>query len=44
MKKIGILGTGVVGATLGKKLIELGYEVKMGFTSKRESKSSGVGK
>jgi len=30
MKKIGILGTGVVGETIGSKLIELGYEVKMG--------------
>src|SRR5581483_6599387 len=30
MKRIGILGTGIVGATLGKKLLELGYEVKMG--------------
>ena len=30
MKKIGILGTGVVGTTIGTKLIQLGYEVKMG--------------
>lgn len=30
MKKIGILGTGMVGNTIGSKLIELGYEVKMG--------------
>jgi predicted dinucleotide-binding enzyme len=28
--KIGILGTGIVGATLGSKLIQLGHEVKMG--------------
>jgi hypothetical protein len=28
--KIGILGTGMVGATLGSKLIQLGHEVKMG--------------
>ncbi len=28
--KIAILGTGVVGNTIGSKLIELGYEVKMG--------------
>jgi hypothetical protein len=28
--KIGILGTGVVGRTLGSKLVELGHEVKMG--------------
>lgn len=30
MKKIGILGTGIVGSTIGTKLIELGHEVKMG--------------
>lgn len=30
MKKIGILGTGMVGSTIGSKLIQLGYEVKMG--------------
>lgn len=30
MKKIGILGTGMVGQTIGKKLISLGYEVMMG--------------
>jgi len=28
--KIGILGTGVVGSTIGRKLIQLGHEVKMG--------------
>ena len=28
--KIGILGTGIVGATLGSKLVQLGNEVKMG--------------
>lgn len=28
--KIGVLGTGNVGATIGAKLIELGHEVKMG--------------
>ena len=28
--KIGVLGTGVVGQTLGGKLVELGHEVKMG--------------
>ncbi len=27
---IGILGTGMVGATIGSKLIQLGYNVKMG--------------
>ncbi len=30
MKQIGILGTGVVGQTLGARLIELGYAVKLG--------------
>ncbi len=28
--KIGILGTGMVGKTLGTKLAQLGHEVKMG--------------
>ena len=28
--KIGILGTGMVGATLGSKLIQLGHDVRMG--------------
>ena len=28
--KIGVLGTGMVGATIGSKLVELGHEVKMG--------------
>jgi hypothetical protein len=39
MKKIGILGTGMVGAALGKKLIELGYEVKMGSRLKGNPKA-----
>lgn len=30
MKKIGILGTGMVGTTIGTRLTELGYQVKMG--------------
>lgn len=30
MKQIGILGTGAVGRTIGTRLIELGYDVKMG--------------
>ncbi len=30
MKKIGILGTGSVGKTIGSSLIKLGYQVKMG--------------
>ena len=28
--KIGVLGTGIVGSTIGTKLIQLGHEVKMG--------------
>src|SRR4051812_49357123 len=28
--KIGILGTGMVGNAIGRKLVELGHEVKMG--------------
>jgi len=28
--KIGILGTGIVGTTIGTKLVQLGHEVKMG--------------
>lgn len=28
--KIGIIGTGVVGTTLGKRLVELGHEVRLG--------------
>src|SRR5947209_2440588 len=28
--RIGVLGTGTVGQTLGSKLLELGHEVKMG--------------
>lgn len=39
MKKIGILGTGIVGATLGSKLINLGYEVKMGSRTSTNEKA-----
>lgn len=35
--KIGILGTGMVGKTLGTKLVSLGHEVKMGS---REAKNA----
>ena len=28
--KIGILGTGMVGNTIGTKLVQLGHEVKIG--------------
>ena len=31
--RIGILGTGIVGQTLGTKLVSLGYEVKLGGRS-----------
>jgi hypothetical protein len=31
--KIGVLGTGMVGATIGTKLVALGHEVKMGVES-----------
>ncbi len=30
MKKIAVLGTGMVGNTIGSKLIQLGYSVMMG--------------
>jgi 8-hydroxy-5-deazaflavin:NADPH oxidoreductase len=39
MKKIGVLGTGMVGNTIGSKLIELGYEVKMGSRSLHNEKA-----
>lgn len=39
MKKIGILGTGAVGRTIGKKLTELGYEVKMGSRTATNEKA-----
>ena len=39
MKKIGVLGTGAVGATIGKKLVELGYEVKMGSRTNGNEKA-----
>lgn len=37
--KIGILGTGNVGATIGTKLVSLGHEVKMGGRAKGNEKS-----
>lgn len=30
MKNVGVLGTGMVGSTIGSKMIQLGYSVKMG--------------
>ena len=37
--KIGVLGTGVVGETIGTKLLELGHEVKMGSRSAGNEKA-----
>lgn len=39
MKKIGILGTGMVGNSIGTKLIELGYEVRMGSRAANNEKA-----
>lgn len=39
MKKIAVLGTGMVGNTIGKKLIELGYSVMMGSRSANNEKA-----
>jgi len=39
--KIAVLGTGMVGETLGSKLIQLGHEVTMGSRSKNNDKASG---
>ncbi len=38
--KIGVLGTGVVGNTIGTRLIQLGYEVKMGSRSATNEKAA----
>jgi len=38
--KIGILGTGMVGQTIGSKLIQLGHTVKMGSRSSSNEKAS----
>ncbi len=40
MKNISILGTGMVGNTIGKKLIELGYPVMMGSRTADNDKAS----
>jgi predicted dinucleotide-binding enzyme len=37
--KIGIFGTGVVGATIGNKLVALGHEVKMGSRTANNEKA-----
>ncbi len=39
MRKIGVLGTGMVGNTLGSKLIQLGYEVMMGSRTATNEKA-----
>lgn len=40
MKKIAVLGTGMVGNTIGSKLIQLGYEVKMGSRTATNEKAA----
>ncbi len=39
-RKTGILGTGMVGSTVGAKLVELGYEVKMGSRTPGNEKAA----
>lgn len=39
MKKIGVLGTGMVGNTIGSKLVQLGYEVMMGSRTANNEKA-----
>ncbi len=38
--KMGILGTGMVGATIGTKLVQLGHDVKMGSRSAGNEKAT----
>lgn len=38
--KIGIIGTGMVGKTIGTKLVELGHEVKMGSRTANNEKAA----
>jgi 8-hydroxy-5-deazaflavin:NADPH oxidoreductase len=38
--KIGILGTGTVGATIGARLVSLGHEVRMGARSEKNEKAA----
>ena len=38
--KIGILGTGMVGSTIGTKLTQLGHEVKMGSRTAKNEKAA----
>jgi len=39
MNKITILGTGMVGSAIGTKMIQLGYQVKMGREQLRNEKA-----
>ena len=38
--KLGVLGTGIVGNTIGAKLISLGHEVKMGARAATNEKAA----
>lgn len=38
--KIGVLGTGMVGGTIGSKLVQLGHDVMMGSRSKSNEKAA----
>ncbi len=40
MTKAGVLGTGMVGVTIGSKLLQLGYEVKMGSRTNHNEKAA----
>lgn len=42
--RIGILGTGVVGQTIGTKLVSLGHEVKLGSRAQKNEKAAGWAK
>lgn len=42
MMKIGILGTGMVGQTLGDKFVQLGHEVFMGSRNSINEKAAAV--
>lgn len=37
--KIGVLGTGIVGKTIGAKLVQLGHSVKMGSRTANNEKA-----
>jgi len=39
--RIGVLGTGVVGRTIGSKLVQLGHEVTMGSRSADNESATG---